>query len=59
MKTISTMKFNAMGVIAPEAGTIIDTKSAVTIAQLENMGFVEALEPKQAKKAESKKAKAK
>jgi len=63
MKAISTKSFNAMGVIAPEAGVIIDTKSAVTIAQLKNMGYVEPLqakeeaEAKEESKAKMKKAK--
>lgn len=55
MRAVSTRPFNAMGISAPEAGVIIET-SAITLAQLKNIGFVELQDqagPK-AKKAKKK-----
>jgi hypothetical protein len=52
MKAVSTRAFNAMGISAPEAGVIIET-SAITLAQLKNMGFVE-LQDQKSKKAKKK-----
>ena len=52
---VSTRPFNAMGISVPEAGVIIET-SAVTLAQLKSIGFVELQDqagPK-AKKAKKK-----
>jgi hypothetical protein len=43
MKAKSTQSFNAMGVIAPEAGMMIDTENAILFAQLKNMGFIEPI----------------
>ena len=55
MRAVSTRAFNAMGISAPEAGVIIET-SAITLAQLKNIGFVELQDQKL---ADSKMKKAK
>ena len=57
MRAVSTRAFNAIGISAPEAGVIIET-SAITLAQLKNIGFVEIQDQKLAdskiKKAKKK-----
>lgn len=45
MKLKSTQPFNAMGVIAPEAGMIIETDNQFLAYQLKLMGYVESAEP--------------
>lgn len=62
MKAKSTKSFNAMGVIAPEAGMAMDIENATVFAQLQNMGFIESLEnavETDAPKPEPKKTQAK